>query len=69
MFLINNDFDFVDVNEDTLFTLYPDRLWILDNDADEADIRAKYIAGCAGTCASPYDQVPNVSSSLLAGFC
>ena len=57
VFSINNEIDFVDVNEDTLFTIYPDRLWVMDNDAEEAAIRSRYVAECAGNCASPYDQV------------
>jgi len=57
VFRINNEFDFIDVNENTMFTLYPDRVWIMDNDAEEAVIRSTYISECEGDCAAPFDQV------------
>ena len=65
VFLINNDFDFVDVNEDTTFTIYPDRLWILDNDAEEAEIWSKYVGHCEGNCASPFDPVRGTYACFL----
>ncbi|EKX40424.1 hypothetical protein GUITHDRAFT_113453 [Guillardia theta CCMP2712] len=42
--------DSIDVNEDTEFTLMPDRLWISDPDAEEATIRSRTVSHCAGPC-------------------
>jgi hypothetical protein len=39
LFTINPSVDFVDVDEDTIITLMPDRVWIADVDAEEAFVR------------------------------
>jgi len=52
LFAINPATDFIDVNEDTAFTLLPDRLWISDVDSEEAEILNKHILQCAGECGS-----------------
>ena len=52
LFTINPSVDFVDVDEDTIITLMPDRVWIADVDAEEAFIRSEYVAKCADICGS-----------------
>ena len=53
LFAINPTVDRIDVNEDTEFTIMPDRLWIADVDAEEAETRSsKVTPRCAGQCGS-----------------
>ncbi len=52
LFQINPALDFIDVNEDTVFTVMPDRVWLADVDAEEAQIRNKNVLKCAGPCGS-----------------
>jgi hypothetical protein len=52
LFQIVPALDFIDVNEDTVFTIMPDRVWIADVDSEEAQIRNKFILKCAGECGS-----------------
>jgi hypothetical protein len=41
LFAVNPSVDFLDVNEDTVITVLPDRVWIADVDAEEAAIRCE----------------------------
>mmetsp|Transcript_8391 Transcript_8391/g.20427 ORF Transcript_8391/g.20427 Transcript_8391/m.20427 type:complete len:1605 (+) Transcript_8391:4337-9151(+) len=50
LFAVNPSVDFLDVNEDTVITLLPDRVWIADVDAEEAAIRSANVAKCADAC-------------------
>jgi len=53
LFAIDPVIDRIDVNEDTEFTIMPDRLWIADVDAEEAEIRSTYVSPkCASSCGS-----------------
>ena len=53
LFSIDPVLDKIDVNEDTEFTVMPDRLWVADVDAEEAEIRSSNVKPmCAGFCGS-----------------
>lgn len=53
VFAIEPALDRIDVNEDTEFTIMPDRLWIADVDAEEAEARSSHVdPKCAGQCGS-----------------
>jgi len=53
LFGIDPSLDRIDVNEDTEFTIMPDRLWVADVDAEEAEIRSTNVnPKCAGQCGS-----------------
>ena len=68
LFAINPSLDRIDVNEDTEFTIMPDRLWIADVDAEEAELRSSNVnPRCAGQCGSVVAD-PTVGC-CIAEFC
>lgn len=67
-FDIDPSLDKIDVNEDTEFTIMPDRLWIADVDAEESEIRSSNVnPRCAGQCGSVVGD-PTVGC-CIADFC